>query len=105
MNVTAAAEASLPKHFWAEKKQSKSQASLRGVATKRRKLIPLPVAANTAPSTSASVAPSRPARPKQRAASAAPIVCPVRRAVATMPLAPPLRSAGALDIKAFMFGA
>src|SRR6266850_1675364 len=33
MNVTAAAEASLPKHSWAENKQSKSQASLRGVAT------------------------------------------------------------------------
>src|SRR5271163_716043 len=79
--------------------------SARGVATNRRTLTPHPSAANIAPSTNASVAPSRPTRPKQSAASAAPVVCPVRRAVATTPLALPLRSAGALDIKAFMLGA
>ena len=78
---------------------------LAGVAIRRRLLITHPTVANAAPSTSAAVAPSRPARPKQSAASAAPLVCPVRRAVATMPLALPLRSAGALDIRAFMFGA
>src|SRR3984885_8996836 len=70
----------------------------------RRKLITLPSAANPAPSASATVAPSRSARPKHNAASAAPVVCPVRREVATMPLALPLRPAGALDISAFMFG-
>ena len=64
----------------------------------------LPSAANPAPSASASVAPSRPARPKHNAASAAPMVWPVRRAVATMPLAPPLRPGGALDMIALMFG-
>ena len=74
-------------------------------AIRRRLLITQPSAAKAAPSTSAIVAPSRPARPKHSAASAAPLVCPIRRAVATMPLALPLRPAGALDIKAFMFGA
>ena len=43
--------------------------------------------------------------PKQNAASAAPIVWPVSRAVATMPLALPERPGGALPIRAFMFGA
>src|ERR1700732_2404634 len=75
-----------------------------GTTASRKKLITLPTAANPAPSASASVAPSRPARPKHNAASAAPMVWPVRRAVATMPLAPPLRSGGALDIRALMFG-
>src|SRR5580658_9028014 len=84
---------------------SRAQAPRCEVATNRRALIPHPAAAKTAPSTSATVAPSRPTRPKQSAASAAPIVCPIRRAVATTPLALPLRSEGALDIKAFMFGA
>src|ERR1700722_16135021 len=41
---------------------------------------------------------------KAKCGKAAPQVCPVRRAVATMPLALPLRSGGALDIKSFMFG-
>src|SRR6185369_3751592 len=78
---------------------------LAGAATVRRsKLITLPKAANPAPSASATVAPSRPARAKHSAADAAPSVCPVRRAVATMPLAPPLRSEGALDMMARMFG-
>jgi len=35
----------------------------------------------------------------------APMVCPTRRAVATMLLAPPLRPGGALDINAFRLGA
>lgn len=87
------------------RKQLGVQAPRCEVATNRSALIPDPTAAKTAPSTSATVAPSRPTRPKQSAASAAPIVCPIRRAVATMPLALPLRSEGALDIKAFMFGA
>src|SRR5580692_4593061 len=76
----------------------------RGTAIRRRKLITHPTAANPAPSTSATVAPSRPASPKQSAASAEPVVCPIRRAVATMPLAPPLRPTGALAISVFMFG-
>src|SRR5882724_8753207 len=71
---------------------------------KRRKLITHPSAAKPAPSASASAAPSRPARLKHRAASAAPVVCPIRRAVATMPLALPLRCGGALDIMAFILG-
>src|ERR1700732_5244814 len=75
-----------------------------GATARRKKLITLPTAANPAPSASASVAPSRPASPKHNAASAAPIVWPVRRAVATMPLAPPLRSGGALDISALRLG-
>ena len=42
---------------------------------------------------------------RQPATSAAPQAWPVRRAVATMPLAPPARSRGALPMIAFMFGA
>src|SRR5215468_229959 len=70
----------------------------------RKKLMTLPSAAKPAPSASASVAPSRPARLKQSAAAAAPVVCPVRRAVATMLLAEPERCGGALVMIAFMFG-
>ena len=75
-----------------------------GAIINRRKLITLPSPANPAPSASASVAPSWPARPKHSAANAAPVVCPIRRAVATMPLALPLRCGGALDMMAFMLG-
>src|SRR5262245_21152233 len=70
----------------------------------RRKLMRLPRKAKPAPSASASVAPSRPTRLKQSAAAAAPVVCPTRRAVATMLLAEPNRCGGALVMIAFMFG-
>src|ERR1700739_4224763 len=82
-----------------EPENARAHAPRYGATAKRRKLITLPSAAKPAPSDSASVAPSRPARTKHSAASAAPMVCPVRRAVATMPLALPLRSGGALDIR------
>ena len=42
---------------------------------------------------------------KQYATSAAPVACPIRREVATTPLAPPARSGGALPMMAFRFGA
>ncbi len=42
--------------------------------------------------------------PKHSATSAAPVDCPTRRDVATMPLAPPLRSRGAADMIARRFG-
>ena len=63
-----------------------------------------PSAAKPAPSANASVAPSWPPSAKQNAANAAPSVCPVRRAVATMLLALPLRCDGALDINARKLG-
>src|ERR1700733_2649632 len=91
-------------HF---RKDAISAAGVHGLVpwtVSRRKLMTLPMAANPAPSASATVAPSRPASTKQNAVSAAPIVCPVRRAVATMPLAPPLRPGGALDMIALKFG-
>ena len=55
-------------------------------------------AAKTAPSARAQVGPAAPARPKHRATSAAPVVWPINRAMAITPLAPPLRSGGALAI-------
>ena len=39
-----------------------------------------------------------------RAISAAPVVCPMRRAVASMPLAEPLRSGGAEAIRMLLLG-
>ena len=45
-----------------------------------------------------------PASPKHNATSAAPIVCPIKRPIATTPLAPPLLCAGALDNMAFKLG-
>src|SRR5438067_4271526 len=42
---------------------------------------------------------------RQKATSAAPVDCPIRRAVATMPLALPLRFAGAALMMAFTLGA
>ena len=44
------------------------------------------------------------AMPKINATSAAPRVCPVRRAVPSIPLAPPLRSRGAADNMVRLFG-
>lgn len=41
---------------------------------------------------------------KQSATKAAPVVCPSSRADPMIPLAPPLRSGGALDMIAFKFG-
>ena len=48
--------------------------------------------------------PSAGNRWKKRATSAAPVVCPSRRAVASMPLAPPLRPAGADEMMMLLFG-
>ena len=47
---------------------------------------------------------AKPPSPKHSATNAAPLVCPIRRASAIMPLAPPLRSGGAADISARKFG-
>lgn len=70
----------------------------------RNPLATLAAPAKPAPSISASVGPWRPAIPNDSATSAAPVACPISRAVAMIPLAPPLRSGGALDISAFRFG-
>ncbi|QKM50299.1 hypothetical protein B7760_04361 [Burkholderia glumae] len=73
-------------------------------ANNRNPLATLAAAENPAPSANASVGPCRPAIPKHSATSAAPVACPISRAVAMIPLAPPLRSGGALAISAFRFG-
>src|SRR5690606_33636570 len=71
----------------------------------REKLAMLAAAANAAPKPSASFSPCSAEMMKQNATSAEPDACLISRDVATMPLAPPPRSGGALLRMARRFGA
>ena len=72
-----------------------------------RKRAALAVAPNVAvaqPSHNAACAPSLAHQPKHKATMAAPVVWPLSRAKAIMPLAPLLRERGLLDKMAFKLG-
>ena len=73
----------------------------------KRKRVALTAAANAAvtqPKIKAVVAPAAPYQPKHKATKAAPVVWPVSLAMATMPLALPLRCDGTLVMMALRLG-